>query len=351
MIDINSLFNLISSNKYVRSAIILFVFFFIAKSLAIIVEKIILKLTMKTKTEVDDLIVKKTNKPISLILLLMGIRLAIVPIGFIESAYTIIANILYSLMIFIGGYIIITIIDVIVNNWGKTFTKRTKSEIDDTILSLIHKTIELVIYIIAILIILDNWGIKIGPLLASLGIAGLAIAFALQNTLANIFGGVSLILDKSIKIGDIVKLDADTMGTVYGIGIRSTKIKTWDNEIIIIPNGKLVESKIQNISQPDPSIRINIEFGVEYGSNIEKVKKVALDTINKIKEVSKEPVPKILFLAMADSSLNFKLMFWVDDISKKWDVHQEAITNLYNNLRKNKIGIPFPQMDVHLKKK
>ena len=351
MIDINSLLNLISSNKYVKAAIILFVFFFVSKLLAVIAEKIILKLTVKTKTEVDDLIVKKTNKPISFILLLMGIRLAIIPIGFIESAYTVITNILYSLMIFFAGYIVISIIDVLVNSWGKTFTKRTKSELDDTMLSLVHKTTELVIYIMVILVVLDTWGIKIGPLLAGLGIAGLAIAFALQSTLANIFGGVALILDKTIKIGDVVKLDTDTMGVVYGVGIRATRIKTWDNEIITIPNGKLVESKIQNFSQPDPSVRINIEFGVEYGSKIDKVKKVALDTVKKIKDVEKDPEPRILFLAMADSSLNFKLMFWVDDMSKKWDVHQEAITNLYENLGKAKIGIPFPQMDVHLKKK
>ena len=351
MIDITQLAAMVSSNNFVQAGIILFVFFFVAKLFIVIVEKVILRLTAKTKTDVDDKIVEKSHKPVSFILFLIGLRLAIIPIGFIESAYNVMNNILYTLMILVFGYLVVLTIDIIVNSWGKKIAERTKSDLDDTILALAHKTAELVIYVIALLIILDYWGVQVGPMLASLGIAGLAIAFALQNTLANIFGGVALILDKTIKIGDVVKLDADTMGTVYGIGIRSTKIKTWDNEIITIPNGKLVESKIQNFSQPDPSVRINVEFGVEYGSKIDKVKKVVLDTVKKIKDVEKDPEPRILFLTMADSSLNFKVMFWVDSLDKKWPVHQEAIQKIYENLGKAKIGIPFPQMDVHMKRK
>lgn len=350
MVDINQITAYITSYKYLQSLLIFVFFFIISKLVVHISEKYILKLTAKTKTNIDDLIIKKINKPISFIFLFIGIRLALVPLPIAEKALGYINNAVSSFVIIAVGYIVLAILNILLNSWSETFAKKTKSELDDNIIALSNKVSKIIIGLLVLLFILDVWGVKVGPLLASLGIAGLAVAFALQPTLANIFGGISLILDKTIKIGDIIKLDSGEGGKVHDIGIRSTKIKTWDNEIITIPNGKLVESKIQNRSLPDPSIRINIEFGVVYGSNIEQVKKLVLDTVKKIPDVSKDPEPKIWFTQMGDFALNFKIMFWVDELTKKWPTHQEAITNIYNNLNKAKIEIPFPTRTVYLHK-
>jgi MscS family membrane protein len=349
--DINLIITYIKDNVYVQSLIIFFAFFIISKIALYISEKVFLKLAKKTKTDVDNLIVEKTSKPSSLLLLLIGMRLALIPLPLQEKVLTYLSRFIYSMIVVVVGYLVIKVFDIIIGEWGKGLAKKTKTSVDDTIISLLHKVAQIIMVILVFLFILDGWGIEIGPLLASLGVAGIAVAFALQSTIANIFGGVALILDKTIKKGDIVKLDAGASGKVYDVGIRSTKVKTWDNEIITIPNGKLVESNVHNVTLPDPSIRINIEFGVAYGSNIEKVKKLAMDTALSCKDTLKDPAPRVLFLNMADSALQFKLMFWVDEISKKWDTHQHVITNLYDNLNKKKIGIPFPQMDVHLKKK
>ncbi len=350
-LDINQIAAYLSDNVYIQSLIILIGFFAISKSVVYLFEMILLKLALKTKTRLDDMIVKETGRPVSLLLLFIGVRLALMPLPLREHVALVINDIVSSLIIIFIGYLVIRVIDIIINEWGKVLASKTKSTLDDSILSLLHKTSKIILGIVTFLFVLQVWGIEVGPLLASLGIAGLAVAFALQPTLSNIFGGVSLVLDKSVKKGDIIKLDADTMGTVYDIGIRSTKIKTWDNEIIAIPNGKLVDSKIQNFSLPDPSARINIEFGVAYGSKINVVKKLAVDTALACKHTMRDPEPKVLFLNMGDSALQFKLMFWVADMSVKWDAHQEVISNLYDNLNKKKISIPFPQMDVHLKRK
>ncbi len=171
----------------------------------------------------------------------------------------------------------------------------------------------------------------------------------MQPTLSNIFSGIALILDKSIKEGDIISLDGDISGTIYDIGIRSTRIKSWTNEIIIIPNSKLVDSNITNLDQPDRTIRVVIPFGVAYGSNIESVKKLGLDCLKgKRHIIKKDPAPFIWFIEMGDSALNFELKFFVDDLSNKWSVHQKVITDLYNALNKAKISIPFPQREVWL---
>ena len=350
--DISQLINASWENAYMHALIILVSFFVISKIIVFISERWILKLTAKTKTDVDDLIVKKINRPISLALLLFGLSLALVPIkigtyfGF--DIDFIVSKIMGTVIAIIIAYMIIGVLDIIINEWGKSFAQKTKSRLDDNLVSLSHRFSRIILAIFALLFVLDLWGVKVGPLLASLGIAGIAIAFALQSTLGNIFGGVSIILDKTVKVGDIIKLDSGEMGVVYDVGIRSTKIKTWDNEIVTIPNGKLADSRVQNFSMPDPSSRINVEFGVEYGSDPDKVKKIALDVAKSVKDVIKEPEPRILFLNMGDFALQFKLMVWVDSLDKKWPTHQEVITKLYTELNKKKIGIPFPTRTLYM---
>ncbi|TKJ40222.1 hypothetical protein CEE37_07815 [candidate division LCP-89 bacterium B3_LCP] len=352
--DIFQLIDILWENKYLHALIILVSFFIIAKIIVFISERWILKLTAKTKTRVDDLIVKKINKPISLVLFLIGLRLALVPIqigtffGF--NIDFIVSKVIGTLVAIIIVYIIIVIFDIIIDEWGRGFAQKTKSKLDEHLLSLFHRFSRIILAILTLLFIMDLWGLKVGPLLASLGIAGIAIAFALQNTLGNIFGGISLILDRSVKVGDVIKLDAQTMGTVLDVGLRSTKIKTFNNEVIVIPNGKLVDSRIENLVLPDPSARIVVDFGVEYGSDVDKVKTVILGELKKLDNVLKEPGPIVMFMQMADFSLNFSARFWVADYKERFKTKEKATCMFYNALNKAKIGIPFPTRTVYLKK-
>lgn len=158
-------------------------------------------------------------------------------------------------------------------------------------------------------------------------------------------------MDKSIRVGDVVFLDAETKGKIEKIGLRSTKMRTFDNELIIIPNSVLADSNIQNIALPEPKSRVVVPFGVAYGSDVDKVKKIIIKEIKSIKNISKDENINIRFLEMADSSLNFKAYFYVDSYEDRIDALDEANTKIYKALNKNKIEIPFPQMDVHLKKR
>lgn len=343
-------FLLVKQNKYVYSLIILVVSFILSKLIVLISTKVILKLTKRTKTDVDDLIVRKTNRPVSLILLLIGFRLAFFPLGIKQNILDIMEHIISSLIILVITYVVIVVFGIFIDNWGRKVAEKTKSTLDDELVPIFHKFSKIFISIIGLMIVLTVWGVQIGPLLASLGIAGIAIAFALQSTLGNIFGGISIILDKSIKVGDKIKIDADTMGAVVDVGLRSTKIRTWDNEIVTVPNGKLAESKILNFMQPEPSVRIVIDFGVEYGSDTSKVRKVVLDTIAKTPNVLKGPAPKVLMEEMADFALKFKALFWVGSFDIKFETKALATEKIYDALRKAGIGIPFPTRTVYLKK-
>lgn len=339
----------VNLNSYFRAAIVFFMVFLVLRILLFISEKIFLKLTVKTKTDLDDILLEKSSKPLNFVSLLVGLIFGLNEIVFAnELIKNLIYRSAYSLMVISLGYLIFVFVDISLTRLWKKISKKTESNIDDALGNLVHEILRIVLIVLIVIYILNIWGIDIGPLLAGLGIAGLAVALALQPTLSNIFSGVSIILDGTFRVGDVIEV-GDKSGEVYKIGLRTTRIKSFDNEMIIIPNSEISNSVVKNFFQPDISIRANLEFGVEYGVDPEYIKKLVIEEIEKIKIINKKEEVRVLFTEMADSSLNFKAMFWVDDISKKWPAHQEAMTRIYRRLYEEKIGIPYPQMTVWTK--
>ncbi len=340
----------IPSNEYVRALVVFFVVFIAIKFLVFILQKVIPKFTSKTETTLDDEILKSISKPVTLLAVLAGIRFAIGEINLEESLAVTIEGILLTLMIVAVSVLVYYLLNMLILVGVSEFGRKSKIKVNESLFQFFHSILRIIMVVGSFLVILASWGIEIGPLLAGLGVAGIAIAFALQSTLSNVFGGISMILDKSISVGDVVKLDSDTSGKILKINLRSTKILTFDNELIIVPNSKLSEGNIQNIALPEPKARVVIPFGVAYGTKVDKVKKIVLSEIKKIENYVEEPEPSVKFLEMADSSLNFKAYFYVNSYKVKFGAIDEANTRIYNALNKARIEIPFPQMDVNLKK-
>ena len=341
--------DLIMENSYITSLAIFIAFYTLSEILVFVSEKVFLKLARKTETDLDDKLVKRTQRPLSLFLIGIGIKLAIIPLALEGTIQFVVSNLTASFIAIVVIYLITTVLKIFLDHWGTKFAEKTASSTDDQLVILLKKAITVAFFITVVLIVLKIWGVQIGPLLAGLGIGGIAIAFALQNSLANIFGGITLILDKNIQIGEVVTLDATTKGTVIDIGLRSTKIKTFDNEIIIVPNGQLANQKLHNNTQPDPSARVVIPFGVAYGSDVNKVKKIVLKEIAKIEGQEKEKEPMVRFTSMGDSALLFNAYFWMEEQKERFRAKDEANTLIYNALNKANIGIPFPQMDIWIK--
>ncbi len=342
--------NNITSNKYLISLIYLVLSFAIIRLGAFILEKVILKLTVKTKTDLDDKIISKTAKPITILVLLFGVKIALSPLELSEDIVQLTNEIITSLIILVSAYIIYVIFDLLFAKAWRRFARKANTKANDALIQLTQGTVKVILVILTILYLLSYWGIEIGPLLAGVGIGGIAIAFALQSSLANVFGGISIIMDKTVRVGDWIKLEDGTVGIILKIGLRSTKLKTFDNETIYVPNSKLSDSKVQNIAMPDPKSRVVIPFGVAYGSDIDKVKKTVLKVIKSIDHYVGDPEPTVKFLEMGDSALKCKAFFFVDSYENRFNAIDEANTKIYNALNKAGISIPFPQMDVHLKK-
>lgn len=337
-------------NDYARAVIVFGVLVIAFRLVLSLGEKVLVKFTIKTKTDLDDIILKKTSRPLTLVALLLSFRIALGELAFEPVLGLNIARLIYSALVVVIGYLVYTIVDVALIRAWRNVAKRTKIEVDESLTHLVTGAIRVILIILAMLYILDLWGIEVLPLIGALGIAGLAVALALQPTLSNIFAGVSMIMDKSVKVGDWIVLEDGTWGVVDKIGIRSTKVKSFDNEMIIVPNSKMADSQIRNVSLPEPMARAVISFTVAYGANIEKVKRVVKKELLKIKNVVKDdPAPNVRFLEMGDSSLNFKAYIYVKSFDVRMGAIDEANTRIYNILNKEGIEIPFPQMDVHLK--
>ncbi len=334
-------------NQYVRAIIILLFVILVVRPLVFSLEKIAKLLTRKTQTDLDDKFLARAYKPAAVLVIIAGIFLALNELTLSEGIRTALHNILFTTMVVVVAYVIYSFLDILLSHAMNT-AHIAENATRKSMLGLFLSVIKVLAVIFAVLYALTIWGIAIGPFLAGLGIAGLAVALALQPTLSNIFSGIALILDQSVREGDQIYLDESTRGTVQKVGFRSTKIVNFDNELIIVPNSKLADAKIQNNALPDPKARVVIIFTVAYGSNIEHVKKLILKQILSLKHVSKKPEPMVRFTQMQSSALEFKAYYHVGSYLDRMESIDEANTKIYNALNKEGISIPYPQLDVHL---
>jgi len=340
-------------NETFRIVFLLILLVIVSKVFMWIIKHVVLRLTAKTKSTLDDQLVESIDSPLYFLIITVGLRSILKTTTYLPNHIDLLIKVIDSFSIVFAIYVTVKVFDIIVFSIINELFTKYRTTADKSILNLFHRFFFVLFWFIGIMIILSKWGIEIGPLLASLGVAGIAVAFALQTTLGNIFGGVSLVLDRNIKVGDVVDVSGDgtKVGEILDIGLRSTKIRTYDNELLIIPSGTLASSTFINRAKPNLSLRIVIPFGVAYGSNIEKVKKVVHDAITKIEELDTSHEISVRFLEMADSSLNFKAYFYIPDYSSKLIALDKANTLIYNALNKHRISIPFPQLDVHLKRR
>ncbi|MFH1503152.1 MAG: mechanosensitive ion channel domain-containing protein [Candidatus Diapherotrites archaeon] len=339
------------NNMYLRASLIFLIFFLGIRVFLFFIERVAIRLSEKTKTDIDDKLIAKSSLPLTFLAFLISLKVTISEVNFTENVLVSLNNLVFSLIIITSAWLIYVVINTLFIHALKKAASKTKTRVDDSLINLFKTVLNISLIILVFLYVLNIWGVSITPLLAGLGIAGLAVALALQPVLSNVFSGAAMILDHSVRKGDLVYLDKDTKGKIMDVGLRSTKIQTFDNELIIFPNNKLADSMIQNVALPEPKSRTVIPFSVAYGSDIEKVKRVILKEIKKIKYFEENPEPLVRFIEMANSSLDFKAYFYVDSFEHRFEAIDEANTRIYKALRKNKIEIPFPQLDVNVKKK
>ncbi|HET7838396.1 MAG TPA: mechanosensitive ion channel family protein [Rectinemataceae bacterium] len=224
------------------------------KLLSVVITGVLKRLAAKTKNRVDDIILAVTEKPLVFIVFVAGLWFGIDSLDLDVSVTHWVDKVFYVLVTFAVAWILVRLIDGIINEYLAPFVAKSESSLDDQLLPIIRKVVKVLIWILATLVGLNNAGYDVGALLAGLGIGGVAVALAAKDTLSNLFGSIAVFIDRSFAVNDRIKV-AGFDGTVTEIGLRTSRLRTLDNRVITIPNAIFGTNPIENVSS-EPSTKV-----------------------------------------------------------------------------------------------
>lgn len=329
---------------------------FIIAGIARVIVRWLKKYAETTDTKLDDIVVAAIGTPVQVGIIAISIYVALKYFDILPPDYSwILSNdVLNSIYILLGTWIVSSILHDFIKIYGHEIAAKTEGDLDDRLMDLLELATRYVVWFAGIMLVFVNLDINITPFLAGAGIAGAALALAAQDFLSNFFGGIVITVDKPFKIGDRIEI-----GTYYGdvisIGTRSTRIKTLDGKIVIIPNSNITSNSVVNYSDPDPKMRYTLPVSVAYGTDIHKAKKVIMDAVEDARKhtdyfATDAPAPKVFFKEFGDSSLNFVVYVWAKAYNLPDEVKDSINTRIVDRFEAEGIEIPFNQLEVRLRK-
>ncbi|MBI5204673.1 MAG: mechanosensitive ion channel family protein [Nitrospirae bacterium] len=302
----------------------------------------------KTATKLDDIIIMVLKTPSVYWCVAIGLYTGIA-ISELPERYV------FYLSRTINVIVILSITIAAANLAGKIFRNYVqKSNLPVPTTGLAYGILKGTILALGLLIILSFLGISITPLITALGVGGLAVALALQDTLANLFAGMHILVEKSIRVGDFIKLETGQEGYVEDITWRTTRIKMLPNNMVVIPNNKLAQSIVTNYYLPEKRMSLSIPVSVSYNSDIDKLERILTEEAKKaVEEISGllgDPEPAVRFIpGFGESSLDFTLVCHVREFTDQFPVQHELRKRLFKRFKEEGIEIPFPQRTVYLR--
>ena len=255
---------------------------------------------------------------------------------------------IYDVLIVIGVFIGTIIALRILRRIFKRFI--AKRESDQGIYWSAFLFIKYLIWVIVVVSLLGTIGVQISVFLASIAALLVGVGLGIQQLFNDIASGLVLIIERNLQINDVIQLDDDTVGRVIEIGLRTSKIKTRDDIVMIVPNSKFVNDRIINWSHIDFKTRFCVEVGVAYGSDIKLVSELLKSCASTHNKIANKPVPFVRFNNFGESSLDFQLYFWVKETFLVENIKSDLRFAIDDAFRKNGVTIPFPQRDVHMMK-
>ena len=350
------------------SIVIILLSLLLAKLISFLLREIIKPFVQKTKSNIDDKILEVVESATFRLIILGGFYFSVNNLrygyflnneneeSFFKKSYPFVDkfllfadNVLYLALILIILLLIYRIITILFDWYAEKINAGDNRNLSGSLFPLLKKVSKILIAALAVVIVLSRFDVNISAFIVSLGVGSLAIALAAQDTISNMIAGFIIMIDRPFRIGDRIKYGTET-GDVVEIGIRSTKILDFDNNLVIMPNNEIVKSKIVNVTYPNILTRVIIEVGVAYGTDLKKVKEIMLNAANAHSLISKEVPPDVVLLEFGDSSLNMRLSARTDDYKNAWKMQCELRETIYEEFSKAGVEIPFPQRVLYLKK-
>ena len=345
--------------KFILCLVLLFLVLVIERVVRLIIDrKIKLSGEIKEAKKIKALVLEAIAKPLSLFIWVYGIYIAITPLfvhfktpdgaNLVHSVAQRSADLGVAVALFWFIYKLVTIVDFHIKKWAAT----TDSTIDDVLAPLLGKTLRIFIVIIGGILIIQNLtGVEIGPLLASLGIGGIAVALAARDSIANFFGTLTILFDKPFQVGERILIDSYD-GVIEGVGFRSTRIRTLNGHLVTIPNEKIVNSGLENIGKR-PHIRWLTNITITYDTPPDKVEKavsIIEDILDNHEGIHPDFPPRVYFNGFNDWSLNIMVIAWYHP-ANYWDMQswlQRTCLDILRRFNEEGIDFAFPSSTVYV---
>jgi MscS family membrane protein len=310
--------------EVVTAAILVIVVALAARVTLLFLDRIVMRLIGRTRTTLDDLIIKAVRTPAFILIVLLGVRAGLNQLTFLDETWVqALEGFIFVGFVFVGCVLLIRLVAEIVGWYTKNLT--AEGAIDTQLVVFMRRVIQLVLLAIALIMVLDHFGLDISALVATLGVSSLAFALAAQAFLADSIAGFLIMIDRPFNVGDRIQLPQAVMGE-YGdwgdvaeIGIRSTRIRSVDGVLLTVPNSKLVNDVVVNFSHSEsPNLRVRVRIGVQpdllnVQRSVEEIERIALEE----PDIAREPrEPEVVIREIQEYDVLVELRFYVDDARK-----------------------------------
>jgi MscS family membrane protein len=336
------------------SLIILFGVLLLGKwIISFLIDKVFLRITKKTKNQLDNHILEAARFPIFMFAVVLALNAALARLDFLPDEWNRWQGDGFFVLYFLVGFIFTWRLVTQIFAWlGEEISLKTEATLDEQLFPFFQRLVLILLSAIGLITILSHFDINITAMVTTLGIGSLAVALAAQNTLEDTISGFMIMLDRPYRIGDRIELlDLNTWGDVVDIGLRSTRIRTRDNRMVVVPNSLIGKSLVVNYAYPNDQYRLEIHIGIAYGTDLEKARSVMVNAVKNVEGVLQDRTVEALFLEFGDSALIFRVRWWLESYVDTRRMFDRVNTAIYNALKEENIQLPFPQMEVHLNTK
>lgn len=318
----------------------------LAKLAFLLLGKFIKQFTKKTKSRLDDIIIDKFEEPAVFAIILFGIWYGLNSLVLSDYIFSLLGKVYYFLITFSIAWFVSRLLDAIIEEYLVPIVEKSETDLDDQLLPIVRKGVRIIIWVLAIVIGLNNAGYDIGALIAGLGLGGLAFALAAKDSLSHLFGGFVLFTDKPFTINERV-LTNGYDGVVKEIGVRSTRIRTLDGRLVTLPNADIANSSIVNVTS-EPDRKITVDLGLTYGTSAKGIQK-AMDFLKQITAQNPntdESKTVCAFTTFADFSLTIRFIYYIKKGADVYDTMTHINIEVLDKFNENGLEFAFPTQTI-----
>ena len=334
-------------NLLISLLIVLLGIFIVVRIIFFVIERVI----KSTPNKVDDQVLLAIGGALRWLLLTLIVEFALTRLFFLPDEWKQSINqFFYTVYVVIVSTAAWKVIDLVVELFREKRVPPEERARQSALIPAFQRSTRGLLLVIAIALISNNYGVNFTYLIALLGVGGLALSLAAQDTISDAINGFLILLDQPYREGDRIRIqDMDTWGDVVEIGTRTTRIRTLDNRMVVVPNSKIGKNQVVNYSYPDTRFRIETEISIAYGSDLDQVRSVLKQAVTGVEGVITDKPVDALLVSLGDSALKFRVRWWIESFADTNHIYDLVHDVIYEALNTAGIDSPFNTYDVNLR--